>query len=118
MFIYLHKNSEMLIEICDKLAEKLLKFCELNGLDSSEYAERAIQKHLMVDMYGNTPFSTKESYYERKKAEKDETTTTTTRKPRAKRTSTTTTTEEPVKPAQSEETVQKPETPIRTKRRL
>lgn len=126
---------EAAFDFSEKLMTKLSKYCELNGLNINEYVENSVNKSLMVDMYGNTPFSTRESFYELPKEdsgitesastvyiepEREEVaTTTTTKKPRVKRVSTTTTTivplvEEVTKPI----VVSRPPEPVRRKRRL
>ena len=92
---------EVVFDISEKTLKKLSQYCDFNNVEVNSYVDEAIMKHLMVDMYGNTPFSDEKSFYGEPESVVDEPTTTTrttTKKPRVRKvsTTTTTTTQEPV----------------------
>ena len=45
------------IEITDKTYERLKEFCSLNGLKIGQYADKLIFDGLMIEMYGDVPFT-------------------------------------------------------------
>ena len=45
------------IEISDKTFEDLREFCKLNGLKIGQYADKFIREGLMMEMYGDVPFT-------------------------------------------------------------
>jgi hypothetical protein len=45
------------IEISDKTYEDLKEFCSLNGLKIGQYADKLIHDGLMIEMYGDVPFT-------------------------------------------------------------
>lgn len=45
------------IEISDKTYEDLKEFCSLNGLKIGQFADKLIRDGLMIEMYGNVPFT-------------------------------------------------------------
>ena len=108
------EKLEVTYNISERLCRKLTDYCNLNNIDISEYVENAVNKCIMVDMYGNTPFSTKDSFYGEIPEEPTTTTTTTTRKPRVRKSPTTTTTVTP----EPKIVESKPVVPIRKKRKL
>ena len=46
------------IEITDKTYDKLKEFCTLNDLKVGPYADKLIYDGLMIEMYGDVPFTT------------------------------------------------------------
>jgi len=51
------------VEISDKTYEKLREYCELNDLKMGSMADKFIYDGLMIEMYGDVPFT---DYKERK----------------------------------------------------
>ena len=45
------------IEISDKTYERLKEFCALNGLKIGQQADKLIYDGLMIEMYGDVPFT-------------------------------------------------------------
>lgn len=45
------------IEISDKTYEYLKEFCRLNDLKIGQYADKLIYDNLMIEMYGDVPFT-------------------------------------------------------------
>jgi len=45
------------IEISDKTYEDLKEFCSLNSLKIGQYADKLIHDGLMIEMYGDVPFT-------------------------------------------------------------
>lgn len=45
------------IEISDKTYEDLKEFCSLNNLKIGQYADKLIHDGLMIEMYGDVPFT-------------------------------------------------------------
>lgn len=45
------------IEISDKTFEDLREFCKLNDLKIGQYADKLIREGLMIEMYGDVPFT-------------------------------------------------------------
>lgn len=45
------------IEISDKTYEDLKEFCRLNSLKIGQYADKLIRDGLMIEMYGDVPFT-------------------------------------------------------------
>lgn len=45
------------IEISDKTYENLREFCRLNDLKIGQYADKLIHDGLMIEMYGDVPFT-------------------------------------------------------------
>lgn len=45
------------IEITDRTYEKLKEFCSLNDLKIGQYADKLIFDGLMIEMYGDVPFT-------------------------------------------------------------
>ena len=45
------------IEISDKTYEDLKEFCSLNGLKIGQFADKLIRDGLMIEMYGDVPFT-------------------------------------------------------------
>ena len=45
------------IEISDKTFEKLKEYCQLNGLKIGQQADKLIYDGLMLEMYGDVPFT-------------------------------------------------------------
>ena len=45
------------IEISDKTYEDLKEFCRLNSLKIGQYADKLIHDGLMIEMYGDVPFT-------------------------------------------------------------
>lgn len=56
------------IEISDKTFEKLKEYCQLNDLKIGQQADKLIYDGLMLEMYGDVPFTT----YKKPVKEKDE----------------------------------------------
>ena len=46
------------VEISDKTYEKLREYCELNDLKMGSLADKFIYDGLMIEMYGDVPFTT------------------------------------------------------------
>ena len=46
------------VEISDKTFEKLKEYCSINDLKIGQYADKLIYDGLMIDMYGDVPFTT------------------------------------------------------------
>lgn len=46
------------IEISDKTFERLKEYCSLNDLKIGQYADKLIYDGLMIEMYGDVPFTT------------------------------------------------------------
>lgn len=46
------------IEISDKTFEKLKEYCQLNGLKIGQEADKLVYDGLMMEMYGDVPFTT------------------------------------------------------------
>lgn len=46
------------VEISDKTYEKLKEYCSINDLKIGQYADKLIYDGLMIDMYGDVPFTT------------------------------------------------------------
>ena len=45
------------VEISDKTYERLKEYCILNHIKMGQYADKLIYDGLMIEMYGNTPFT-------------------------------------------------------------
>lgn len=45
------------VEISDKTYEKLKEYCSINDLKIGQYADKLIYDGLMIDMYGDVPFT-------------------------------------------------------------
>lgn len=45
------------VEISDKTYEDLKEFCNLNDLKIGQYADKLIRDGLMIEMYGDVPFT-------------------------------------------------------------
>ena len=45
------------VEISDKTFEKLKEYCSLNDLKIGQYADKLIYDGLMIEMYGDVPFT-------------------------------------------------------------
>ena len=45
------------VEISDKTFERLKEYCELNGLKIGQCADKLIFDGLMIEMYGDVPFT-------------------------------------------------------------
>ena len=45
------------IEISDKTYDRLKEYCSLNGLRVSQFADKLIFDGLMIEMYGDVPFT-------------------------------------------------------------
>lgn len=45
------------VEISDKTYEDLKEFCRLNSLKIGQYADKLIRDGLMIEMYGDVPFT-------------------------------------------------------------
>lgn len=45
------------VEISDKTYEDLKEFCNLNDLKIGQYADKLIREGLMIEMYGDVPFT-------------------------------------------------------------
>lgn len=45
------------VEISDKTYEDLKEFCSLNGLKIGQLADKLIREGLMIEMYGDVPFT-------------------------------------------------------------
>ena len=45
------------VEISDKTYDRLKEYCELNDLKIGQYADKLIFDGLMIDMYGDVPFT-------------------------------------------------------------
>lgn len=45
------------IEISDKTYEELKEYCTLNKLKIGQYADKLVHEGLMIEMYGDTPFT-------------------------------------------------------------
>ena len=110
---------EVVFDISEKTLKKLGTYCDFNKIEVNSYVDEAVMKRLMVDMYGNTPFSDEKSFYGEITVKEDEpttTTSTTTKKPRVKKVTTTTTTTE--KPVEIIEVPKPADYPVRKKRKL
>jgi len=46
------------VEISDKTFEKLKEYCAINDLKMGQYADKLIYDGLMIEMYGDVPFTT------------------------------------------------------------
>lgn len=46
------------VEISDKTYEKLKEYCSINDLKIWQYADKLIYDGLMIEMYGDVPFTT------------------------------------------------------------
>jgi hypothetical protein len=46
------------VEISDKTFERLKEYCSLNDLKIGQYADKLIYDGLMIEMYGDVPFTT------------------------------------------------------------
>ena len=46
------------IEISDKTFDRLKEYCSLNDLKIGQYADKLIYDGLMIEMYGDVPFTT------------------------------------------------------------
>ena len=46
------------VEISDKTFEKLKEYCSINDLKIGQYADKLIYDGLMIEMYGDVPFTT------------------------------------------------------------
>ena len=53
------------IEISDKTYGELKEYCKLNGIKIGQYADKLLYEQLMIEKYGDTPFTN----YKRKKPE-------------------------------------------------
>lgn len=45
------------VEISDKTFEKLKEYCSINDLKIGQYADKLIYDGLMIEMYGDVPFT-------------------------------------------------------------
>lgn len=46
------------VEISDKTYEKLKEYCSINDLKIGQYADKLVYDGLMIEMYGDVPFTT------------------------------------------------------------